>query len=327
MKNKPSRGLGKGLGALLNDSYSSAALGRISAADSQGQAGAGQGASRAVQGEGASGAPTMLAITQLQPSRYQPRTRFSDESLKELSDSIAKNGIMQPILVRQMQDGSGNYEIVAGERRFRAAKLARLDMVPVVVRELTDREALELAIVENVQRQDLNPVEEAAGYQRLMDEFGYTQETVAQTIGKSRSHVSNSLRLLTLPESVREYVANGKLSFAHARALLNAGNPAALAEEVVKRGLNVRQTESLASGQAMIGGEGGERPRASSRRTGRARAGAAKDADVLALEEMLSGKLGVAVSIVDRGQSGDIVLTYETLTELDTILKRLGGGM
>lgn len=304
MKNK-SRGLGKGLSALLNDSYSQTQPDKAE-----------MGAARSES------APGLLPVGKLQPSRYQPRRHFDEQALKELAASIEKNGIMQPILVRSVEGGA--YEIIAGERRWRAAQLARLDMVPVLVRELSDRQALELAIVENVQRQDLTPLDEATGYQRLMDEFGYTQEKVAGTVGKSRSHVANLLRLLALPESVKAYLSDGRLSAGHARALVGAEDAASLADKIVKEGLSVRQAEELAKGGTL---DAPAKGRGQGRGPSRAAGPRSKDEDIFALEEMLSANLGLTVRISDRGQSGDIVITYQTLTELDGILRRLGGNI
>lgn len=330
MNAAPARGLGKGLSALLNETYTQAPItppGGTPAAAQNPQKGEGGSAGMPITGApplppeiitqhiNYSG-PGTLATNSLKPSKYQPRQLFKEEHLKELADSILKNGIMQPILVRPVE---GGHEIVAGERRWRASKLAGLELVPVIIREMTDQQALELAIVENVQRQDLTPLEEAGGYQRLMDEFGYTQEELATTLGKSRSHIGNLLRLLVLPDDVKAMLDDNKLTVGHARALLNASNPVALAQEIVKRGLNVRQAENLSRGNLMIGGD--RPPRNNPIRK------AAKDEDILSLEETLSTSLGLKVRINDRGQSGDIMITYNSLSELDQILRRLGGGL
>jgi ParB family transcriptional regulator, chromosome partitioning protein len=266
-----------------------------------------------------------LPITALKPGKYQPRSNFRLEQLQELADSIAHNGIMQPILARPL-DNEGNYEIVAGERRWRAAKLADLQTIPVIVRELPDKLALELAIVENIQRADLSPVEEAAGYQRLIDEFDYTQEELAETVGKSRSHIANLLRLLNLPDELKDMLDTGELSMGHARALLGNKDAIKLAEEVVRKGLNVRQTEALSR-------------RDPNKPLGRPRKGiapqsampgtshGAKDPDIIALEETLSENLGLKVSIDDQGSNGLISIQYTTLEQLDDILRRLGGSI
>ncbi len=253
-----------------------------------------------------------LPIDLLKPGRYQPRMRFDDEQFKSLVDSVREKGILQPILVRRDPDAPQMYEIIAGERRWRAAQQAQLHEVPVVVRELADRDALELALVENIQRQDLTAIEEAEGYRRLMEEFGHTQEGLAQAVGKSRSHIANLLRLLSLPQPVRDMVQSAVLSAGHARALVNASDPVGLAEQVVKRGLNVRQTEHLAQQ---------ERPS----RAGRAApAAVAKDADTVALERDLSALLGLKVSISFGRRGGELVIHYKTLEQLDDIVQRIG---
>ena len=255
-----------------------------------------------------------LPVELLYPGRYQPRQNFDEESLASLIESVKAQGILQPLLVRRHPEIPGAYEIIAGERRWRAAQAVRLHEVPVVVRDLADREALEIALVENVQRQDLSPLEEAEGYRRLMDEFTHTQEDLARAVGKSRSHIANSLRLLALPEGVRHLLNQGKLSAGHARALLNAGDAAALAEEVVRRGLNVRQTERLA--QTAKGGpakkHGATAP--------------AKDADTIALERELTTVLGLKVTITFEGVAGGggaLTVHYRTLEQLDDVLRRL----
>jgi len=253
-----------------------------------------------------------VPIEFLQPSPLQPRQRFDEEQLRLLADSIRENGILQPILVRRRAGAPNSFEIIAGERRWRAAQLARLHEVPVIVRDISDREALELAIVENVQREDLTPLEEAEGYRRLIEEFRYTQDELSRHVGKSRSHIANTLRLLNLPAEVRAMLDRGELTAGHARALLNAPDPKALAAQVVARGLNVRQTERLAQG-ARDGGTGqgtGSRPR--------------KDADTLALERDLSATLGLKVAITTHGSGGTLAIHYDTVEQLDDVLERLG---
>jgi ParB family chromosome partitioning protein len=303
MSNAPKKGLGKGLSALMSEDYSATM-------DDAPQT-------------GTAGGSHSLPVEKLISGKYQPRHRFSDQYLQELAESIRKNGIMQPILVRRT-DGEDTYEIIAGERRWRAARLAGLEQVPVIIKEIGDQQALELALIENIQRQDLTPLEEASGYQRLIDEFSYTQEELAGTVGKSRSHVANLLRLLSLPDKIKAYLDDDKLTMGHARALLNAQNPEALADEVVKRGLNVRQTENLCRN-----GLPAAQSKASEKRAGAARTAPgnrAKDPDILALEETLSENLGLNVSINDEGQHGQIVISYDSLSQLDDILRRLGGG-
>lgn len=237
------KGLGKGLSALMSDSYSQTVSETRRGNQSQPSNAEPAPVVNTISQTGF--APDQLSIDSLQAGIYQPRRRFTEEYLHELADSIEKNGIMQPILVRPSPANAGMYEIIAGERRFRAAKLAKLTTVPVIIRELSDKQALELALVENIQRQDLSPLEEASGYQRLMDEFDYTQEELASTVGKSRSHIANLLRLQTLPESIKLMVDKTEISAGHARALLGVDNAEALAKRIVAEGLSVRQTEQL----------------------------------------------------------------------------------
>jgi ParB family chromosome partitioning protein len=244
-----------------------------------------------------------------------PRKLFSDAELTELTDSIRERGIIQPIVVRaKAQD---NFEIIAGERRWRAAQRAGLHEVPIVVLDVTDGEALELAIIENVQRADLNPLEEASGYQQLGNEFNHSQEEIARIVGKSRSHVANTIRLLRLPDSVKAYINAGKLSAGHARVLINHPNPEAAAREVVEKGLNVRQVEALGQEQAEASGK---------KSVSRARASANKDADTLAVEKRLSDALGLSVDIDHRGKGGVLRVKYRTLDQLDDVIARLEQG-
>lgn len=271
-----------------------------------------------------------LPVNQLQSGKYQPRRHFEEEALTELADSIEKHGVMQPISVRVI--GPNSYEIIAGERRWRASKLAKLEMVPVIIREVNDEQALELALIENIQREDLNPLEEAAGYQRLMEEFGYTQEKLAPVVGKSRSHIANLLRLQKLPDSVKRRIDSGELTMGHARAILGAKNPEELAQQIIEIGLTVRQAEERAKG---IVADAVQEPKApAAERASRSgtsaprRSNAAKSEDVVQLENMLADSLGLRVSIDTRsGQAGEVIISYETLTQLDEILRRLGGGM
>ena len=255
-----------------------------------------------------------VPIERLHPSRLQPRTRFDDEPLDSLTASIKEQGILQPILVRRHPDRPSDFEIVAGERRWRAAQRAQLHEVPIVIRELDDATALELAIVENVQRQDLNPVEEAEGYRRLMEEFDHSQEDLARLIGKSRPHIANTLRLLNLPEAVRGYLEDGRLSAGHGRALLGTAEPEALAARVAEKGLSVRETERLAS--ETKGTAGKTRGPAAAKTQ-------EKDADTLALERDLSAMLGLKVTIELRGEGGTLGIHYNTLEQLDDVLHRL----
>ena len=252
-----------------------------------------------------------LPIEFVHPSRFQPRRDFGGEEFEELVISVRENGILQPILVRPDPDKAGSYQIVAGERRWRAAQQAQLHEVPVVIRELDDAEALEAALVENLQRKDLSPLEEAEGYRRLMDEFSHTQEQLAQVVGKSRSHVANMLRLLGLPAAVKALLQRGDLTAGHARALLNSTDPEALAQQVVLRELSVRQTEKLSQA-------GRTTPRATQKST------PPKGADTLALEHELSEELGLSVTIRERARGGEVVIRYATLEQLDEVLGRLG---
>lgn len=258
----------------------------------------------------------MVALDLLEPNPDQPRRQFSDEALKELADSIREKGVIQPLIVRPSKKSEGSYEIVAGERRWRASQLAQQHQIPVIVRELDDTEVLEIAIVENIQRADLNAIEEAMGYRQLMDRFGHTQDKVAEALGKSRSHIANLLRLLTLPDEVQGYVRDGRLSAGHARALITTDDPATLARQVINRQLSVRDTEKLAKGR---GDSTGPSPRKA--------ASAEKDADTRALEQDLSANLGMNVSIDHATDgSGRVVIAYTSLDDLDTLCGVLSAG-
>jgi ParB family chromosome partitioning protein len=239
-----------------------------------------------------------------------PRKLFSEAELEDLSASIRERGIIQPIVVRSR--GPDAYEIIAGERRWRAAQRAGLHEVPIVVIEANDGEALELAIIENVQRTDLNPLEEATGYQVLAAEFDHSQDDIAKIVGKSRSHVANTLRLLKLPDTVKAYINAGKLSAGHARALINQPDPEAVAREIVAKGLNVRQVEALGQERAEAAGK-----------TTKSRARIVKDADTVALERRLSDSLGLVVGIDHRGKGGVLHVRYRTLEQLDEVIRRL----
>lgn len=249
-------------------------------------------------------------IEQLEPSPFQPRRFFDENELQGLVDSITEQGVLQPILVRRHPEDQARYQIVAGERRWRASQLAGLHEVPIVVRDLGDSETLELAIIENVQRQDLTAIEEAEGYRRLLDEFGHTQEQLGQLVGKSRSHVANMLRLMNLPEDIRSLVHRGDLSAGHARALLMAEDPVALAKQVLSKGLNVRQTERLVQSSGKPAGTA-------------AAGGRQKDADTVQLEEQLSRRLGLKVVITHKGEAGEVRIAYRSLEQFDDIFKRL----
>jgi ParB family chromosome partitioning protein len=253
-----------------------------------------------------------LAIGDLHPCRYQPRRRFADEQIRELAQSVREKGILQPLVVRPDPGQPGSYEIICGERRWRAAQLAQLHELPAVVRQFTDQETLEIALVENLQREDLTPLEEAEAYQRLKDEFGHTQEALADGIGKSRSHVANMLRLLGLPDAVKRMLGDGRLSAGHARALLAAPDPAALAELVVARGLNVRETEALvAKGGSSVKSGGSSRPK--------------KDADTLAMERDLTTQIGIRTEITPTKKGGTVTFHYRSVDQLDVLIRRLTG--
>lgn len=252
-----------------------------------------------------------VPIDRVRPNPGQPRRDFSQAALDDLAASIREKGILQPLIVRERE--GGHYEIVAGERRWRAAQLAQLHEVPVLVRDLDDTEVLEIAIIENIQRADLNAVEEALGYRQLMEKFGHTQERMAEALGKSRSHIANLLRLLQLPEEVQAMLREGQLSAGHARALVTLPDPVAAARRVVVEGLSVRETERLAQAQA-----GGAKPRAA-RRTGE------KDADTRALEQDLSAAIGLKVEIAHGADgSGQLSLRYRNLEDLDNLCRILG---
>ena len=256
----------------------------------------------------------MVPIEFIEPSPLQPRKIFNREELASLIESVKQRGILQPILVRAVAGQANRYEIVAGERRWRAAQFAQLHEVPVLVKVLTDAGVLEVALVENVQRADLNPVEEAEGYRRLIDEFGHTQETLSDVVGKSRSHIANTLRLMTLPERVREHIAAGRLSAGHARALIGLSAAGPIAEKIVRKGLSVRQAERLAKGERV---PSSERAAAKAPPPG-------KDPDTLSLERMLGDVLGLKVDIQFGGKGGKVTIDYRTLEQLDEIIRRLG---
>ncbi len=248
-----------------------------------------------------------MPVAFLRPNRFQPRKRFGEDDLRDLTDSIREKGVLQPILVRPIANEANAFEIVAGERRWRAAQLAKLHDVPVVVREMGDSEALELAIVENVQRADLNAIEEAAAYHELMDRFGYTQEKISNEVGKSRSHIANTLRLLRLPEVVKSMVRDGRLTAGHARTLLSADNPEKRAREILEGALNVREAEqrSKAPKRPLTN----ERPR---------------DPNITDYENSVSNRLGLKVQILHKvNESGEVRIHYRNLEQLEDVINRL----
>ncbi|WP_294394096.1 ParB/RepB/Spo0J family partition protein [uncultured Sphingomonas sp.] len=283
------RGLGRGLSALLGEVQIEQPMARDAARLSGVQ---------------------MISVASIAPNPNQPRRHFDEAALSELAASLAEKGLIQPIVVRPR---GGSFEIVAGERRWRAAQRARLHEVPAIVRELGEAETMELAIIENVQRQDLNAIEEAAAYHRLGAEFGHTQEALAKIVGKSRSHVANLLRLLDLPGSVRDAVADGRLSMGHARALVAAPDAATLADEVIRRGLSVRDTETLARGE-----------KAPRKRTGKIEY-KGSNADIEMLERQLADQLGLKVKIDHSPTGGAVTISYASLDQLDMVCQRLSG--
>ncbi len=254
-----------------------------------------------------------MPLTWLQPGSFQPRRIFGDASLKDLSDSIRAHGIIEPLLVRPIKGQKDAYEIVAGERRWRAAQLAGLHDVPVLMRDLSDREALEFGLIENIQRQDLSPLEEAEAYQRLMGEFNHSPEALSKIVGKSRPHIANLIRLLGLPVEVKQMVDDGKLSMGHARALVGSFNPLHFAKEVVEKGLNVRQTEALVRDRT-------EHPENFLKGKMHKR-----DADEEALEKELSRLTGLKVKLKTRGAKGTLTFQYKSLDQLDGLIKGLKG--
>lgn len=288
------RGLGRGLAALM------------------GEQDATPGAAATTTTESVRRAP----IERLKPNPDQPRKIFQREDLDELTASIRDKGVLQPILVRAQPGEEGMWQIIAGERRWRAAQAARLKEVPIVVHEMEDSDVLEAAIIENVQRADLNPVEEANAYSNLMERFGRSQDALAGVVGKSRSHVANTLRLLQLPISVLNLVMEEKLSAGHARALITAPDPKALADVVLSKGLNVRQTEALARQAA----EGPKTPRPTKAKS------TDGDADIAALEQDLADALGLKVALSDQGGKGELTLRYGSLEQLDELCRRLMKG-
>lgn len=273
---KPPR-LGKGLSALLGD------------------------AAAAAPNEGA----RTLPVTALRPGPFQARGPMDAEALEELAASIRRHGVLQPILVRPSPRSPGEYEIIGGERRWRAAQAAHLHEVPVVVREFDDREAMAAGLVENLQREDLNALEEAEGYHRLIEQFGLTQQALSEAVGKSRPHIANTLRLLALPERVRDLLRDGALTAGHARAVLAAPDPVAAALQIVDRGLNVRQAEALASARSNPPAE------------------RAVDPETRALERELSQHLGLHVSIQHNGRAGQVTIKYRNLDQLDGLIRLL----
>lgn len=294
-KNK-SRGLGRGLSALMADVNQDIAPQPTKAARR---------------------ADMRVPIEQVRPNPEQPRRAFNDEALQDLAASIAEKGIIQPIIVRKHPSAEGIFEIVAGERRWRASQIAKQHDIPVIVRDYTDTEVLEVAIIENIQRADLNPIDEGAGYKQLMQKFGHTQEQLSTVLGKSRSHIANVMRLLNLPEGVRAYLVDGKLTAGHARALIGHEDAEKMAHVIVQKGLSVREAEKLAK-------QGLTKPKTP--RT--AKVASAKDADTIQIEGELSAALGMKVTIDHKpdAEGGRLTVNYNNLDQLDDLLRALSGG-
>jgi len=259
-------------------------------------------------------APKKIAIDKLEPGKYQPRRKFNDEALQSLADSIKVHGVLQPLLVRPL--ANGKFEIIAGERRWRAAQIAQVHELPAVSLDFTDKEAAEISLIENLQREDLSPLEEAMGYQRLIDEFGHTQDDLAKQLSKSRSQIANTLRLLKLPDFVKNCLDKGDLSAGHARALVGCEQAVEIARAIIKRGLSVRQTEKMVKNFTA----GGEVKTPSSKKAPKF---VEKDVDVMALEEKMTSLLGMKFIIDAKGEEGAVSIEYKTLEQLDDILERL----
>lgn len=293
---RPAKGLGMGLQALLGEASRAPTVG-------------------AQQGESRGGVRE-IEIAQIRRNPNQPRIQFGEESLEELAQSIRERGVLQPILLRPE---GGDYMIIAGERRWRAAQRAQLHTIPAIVRDIDESTIAELALIENIQREDLNPLEEAEGYRQLIKRHGHTQDGVAQLVHKSRSHVANLLRLLDLPDFVRQSLLNGDISMGHARAVATAADPDALTREVIRKGLSVRQAEEHARREKL-----GDRGRRATRLAARATRKTV-DADLEALERQLGDILGLKVQVAHKGQGGSVTLHYSSLDQLDMICQRLSG--
>lgn len=296
--NKP-RGLGRGLSALMADIPNDPVV-----VDSE---------------SGARRADMVVPIERVEPNPDQPRRQFVQEDLDDLANSIREKGVIQPLIVRPSPRVDGNFEIVAGERRWRASQLAKRHDIPIIVREYDDIEVLEVAIIENIQRADLNSIEEAAGYKQLMEKFGHTQEKLAEALGKSRSHIANLMRLLQLPDDVQSFVVSGDLSAGHARALITSENPSDLARIAVKKGLSVRDTEKLAKQE--------KSPSAPKARV--SKPAGEKDADTRALEGDLSAAIGMSINIAHKPgtESGVLSISYKDLDDLDALCQILSRGV
>lgn len=295
-KKQKTRGLGRGLSALMSDVTQDATP---------------------QSSQSARRADMFVPVEKVEPNPEQPRRVFDDIALRELAGSIAEKGVIQPIIVRKHPTKTGIYEIVAGERRWRASQIAQIHEIPVIVREYTDTEVLEVAIIENIQRADLNPIDEGAGYQQLMQKFGHTQEQLSTVLGKSRSHIANAMRLLNLPEGVRDYVVTGKLTAGHARTLVGHADAQNLANHIVKQSLSVRDAEKLAKRGILVKSINSPKKPAID-----------KDTDTIQIEGELSAALGMKVSIdhVAGADGGRLSVNYKNLEQLDDLLRVLSGG-
>ena len=295
---RPAKGLGMGLQALLGEATRPSAPAAADGAHSR-------------------GGVREIEISRIRANPDQPRVQFDEEALDELAESIRERGVLQPILLRPDDDG---YLIVAGERRWRAAQRARLHAIPAIVRDIDESATAELALIENIQRQDLNPLEEAEGYRQLIHRHGHTQDDVGRIVHKSRSHVANLLRLLDLPDFVRKSLLQGDISMGHARAVATSESPEELTREIIAKGLSVRQAEERARREKNRPGPGADIGRASARNAAKA-----FDADLDALERQLGDILGLKVQVTHKGQGGSVILNYSSLDQLDMICQRLSG--
>lgn len=294
-KKSDSRGLGRGLSSLLGEEV------RVNPADNV----------TALQPKRGETGLKELPLDLLMPNPDQPRTHFEPEQIEELAKSIKDRGVLQPILARPMKDDPGLYEIVAGERRWRAAQKAQLHKVPVIIQDLSDKATFEIALIENVQRSDLNPMEEARAYRKLSEDFGHSADAIGGLVGKSRSHVANLMRLLALPDDVAAFVENGTLSMGHARALLTAPAPFEIAQKIISDGLSVRETEALVNARQTTGKAG-------------KRVAAKSDPETASLARDISQALGLAVTIAHKGKSGGTIsVKYGSLDQLDEVCRRL----
>lgn len=296
-------GLGRGLNALFDDDETTAAIEEIE---------------QRIQSEPQDARPRhTVGVGQLYPSRFQPRRVFSDDSINELASSIAQYGVLQPLLVREDPENAGNYEIIAGERRWRASQKAQLHDVPVILLDINELDAFKIALIENLQREDLDPIDEALGYQKLLEDYNQTQEDLAKAVGKSRPHITNMVRLLNLPDSVQAHLSAGNLTMGHARALITASDPEMLAKQVISKGLSVRQTEKFAADKKGV-------PQKKRSKKPLTQPLTQKDADTVALENDISNALGMQVTIDSAdGKSGKLSIDFKSLDQLDEILHRL----